>query len=69
MPLFSSVYLVLLTILYIQKKKINLYYLQKLVNNFEYFDLIKITLSFFNFYVLSVELHSIEAQTRLIDLH
>ena len=40
---------------FIYTKKIIFYYLHKVVNNFEYFSLIKSTLSFFNFYIFSME--------------
>ena len=51
--LFFHVYFVIFkTILYIHKK-VNFYYLHKVVNNFWLFTLIKITPSFFNFYIFN----------------
>ena len=45
-----------ISLLYMHKKKINLFYLHKAVNNFECFSLIKITLSFFSFYIFKPNL-------------
>ena len=44
--------------IFIYTQKIICYYLHKVFNNFDCFSLIKITHTFFNFYIFSMELHS-----------
>ena len=77
-PLFSSVFLVISISLYIQKKKINFYYLQKVINNFTYTKKIifhylhKVFNNFECFFLIKIThlfFNGIAFKLDLIDLH